>query len=157
MADPLTLALSVAGSALSGVGAIASGVAGHQDARFQQQMHERNAQLRMQQAAMQEAGDHRDATRRLGAIRARQGASGVTGEGTPLELLADQALELETQILANRWAAQQQATGHRIQGQAVRARGNAALIEGGLGGAVGFAQAGQTLLGRSDRPRGGAR
>ena len=92
------------------------------------------AKVEKQRAAF-EAERQRDyAARFLGAQRAAYGASGVTLEGTPIDVLADTAAQAELDALAIQWGGQARATALSSQASAARLGGymgaGAALLEG---------------------------
>lgn len=150
--SPLTL-FSAGGSLIQGFG-------GFQQARFQQQaaqqnavfaaaLGERNAQAELQRAEAEEVRFRRDRQRRSAATRAAFGAAGVQVEGTPLEVLADQAAEAEEDALLIRLggltAAQRarlrgdvEAREQRLRAAAFRQQAGTSLLAGGL-------EAGETI------------
>lgn len=132
-----------------------------QNAAFELRLAERNAQAAIQQAGAVETRLRRDRDRRIESTRAAFGASGVQFQGSPLEVIADEALEAEEDALLIRFggvqAAQQArlagailarreeqealgfATTGQVRADALRASGTASLIGG-------FGKAGQSLL-----------
>lgn len=130
-------------------------------AQFYRAIGEHNAQAAVQRAAAEEARLRRDRSRRLGAMRAQIGATGAAFEGTPLDVLADQAMSAEEEAMLVRWGGAREAEQERLRAamlsrnelvsagaslwqgaasaSALRAQGTQSLI-GGLGGA------GSTLL-----------
>lgn len=129
----------VVGLATSAAGAISQGQAARQQAEFDAQ------QLRVQadrdrEIARQQAQDlRRDEDRRRAALRANLGGSGVTLEGTPLNVLSDLAAEAEFQALRIEAGGETQAS--RAESQA-RLR----QFEGRSAQRAGFTRAGATLL-----------
>lgn len=98
MADPITLA--IAGSAvLNAVGTFQQGRARADASEFNAQIAEQNAALARQQGAENADRTRREGRRRAGAIRAAFGASGVSLEGSPIDVLTDQAVENELDAL----------------------------------------------------------
>lgn len=94
----------VAGALAGAAGAISSGRAARQAAEQNALAAERNARISRQQARAEAEAQQRDARRRVGAARAAYGASGVTLEGSPLDVLEESAslAELDKQqILYN--------------------------------------------------------
>lgn len=107
----------IIGAVAASAGAVASGVAaknqadfqsdvarqnaafkqkvGEQNAKLFEQIGERNAEAAVSQARAEEARLRRGQQRRLAAMRARAGASGLTMVGSPLEMLSDTAREFE--------------------------------------------------------------
>lgn len=88
----------------TGVSAISSINAGNQQGtayQFDQAIAKQNADLAQQQAASQAAIDKQQTERTIGTVKAAYGASGVDPDrGTPLDVMADQAMtgELTRQL-----------------------------------------------------------
>lgn len=132
-----------------------------ENAAFELELAEHNAEAAIQQAAAQEVILRRDRDRRISTTRAAFGAAGVQLQGTPLEVLADEAMEAEEDALLIRFGGEraaeqarltgailarrelQTALGFQTSGQlradSLRAQGTASLISG-------FGAAGETLL-----------
>lgn len=156
------LILAAAGTAVTVIGQ-------QQQAKAQSAMMNYNARLREQEAAdaqrdaTERAAQQREANRRfIGAQRARGGASGVIQDtGSPLEVLADNAQNLEmaaleTERTGNIQAGQlrQQAIFDRFGAKSVRRGANYASAGAILGGASqavgaygGYAGAGRSSAG----------
>lgn len=134
--------VAIAAIGAAGVGAVSS----IQQGRAAKRVGEQNAQLALGRAKLEEARFRRDQRRRLGRIRAGIGARGITVEGSPLALLADQAAEIEEDALLIRFGGDVAAAEARTRGSFAKAAG----ISRGLsllGTAAGFAgQAGESLL-----------
>lgn len=155
--DPVTIALvaATAGAAVQGVSSLQQGrfaaKAARQSAQFSQELGERNAIAAEQQAGAEEARVRRDSQRRLGALRARFGASGFTFAGSPLEVLADQAMEAEEDALLVRHGGRTAAQQARLQGAVGFQRGqlsaSIATQEANAAATGSFIQAGTSLLG----------
>lgn len=106
------IALLAASAAMSAVGAISAGNAASDQAKaaasaadFNRKVSERNQviagqkrQLILQQARVDAEDLRRDNARRQAEIRASYGASGLQLAGSPLDVLEDTALELETDV-----------------------------------------------------------
>lgn len=97
----ITSATAVAGlSALSGVTSVVSklteGSAASAADRFNADVAGQNSQIAAEQAQMQLRQQQTDAVRKLGAIKAGYGASGVTMSGSPLDVLADSYTQAQT-------------------------------------------------------------
>lgn len=127
------------GLAASAAGAISSGQAAQRQADFEATQLRQQAE-RDRQIARQQADDARDdEARRRAALRAAVGGSGVTLEGTPLNVLSDLAAEAEFQAL--RIEAGGETAASRAQSQAALRR-----FEGRSAQRSGFTRAGATLL-----------
>lgn len=128
-----------------------------QNAQFELDLAERNAQAAIQQAAAEEVRLRRDRGRRIESTRAAFGAAGVQVQGSPLEVLADEAMEAEEDALLVRFGGEQEAQRVRLAGDilarrelqialgvettgqnraaSLRAQGTASLISGFAGAA----------------------
>lgn len=103
---------------------------------------QRNAVIARQQAQVDVEAQQRDKTRRLGAIVAAYGASGVTMEGSPLDVLEASAVEAEREKQNILYKGELRALGffdeaalNTMAGENARRRGNATatniLLSGG--------------------------
>lgn len=149
-------ALSIAGTVVGAVGQIAQGNAQARALDFNAQQRMQDAQQARLNAAEEERRIRRDNRLRLGNFAASRGASGVTAEGSALDVFADAAAEGELRALDARYgglmaarAAEQDAAFMRMQAKSTRR--NALFGAGGtiLGGAL---DAGGTLLGSGTTP-----
>lgn len=96
--------IAVAAAAVSAYGAYQQGQAAKTQAKFNAKIADENAQSARAQSAMQQQQQDRENYKRLGAIRANQGASGGTMEGSALDVLGETAAqgELEKQNIGYR-------------------------------------------------------
>jgi hypothetical protein len=94
----------IVGTAVAAYGAYQQGQAAKASAQFNAQVANQNAQAARAQSLMQQQQQQREQYKRLGAIRAAQGASGGTMEGSALDVLGETAAqgELERQNIAYR-------------------------------------------------------
>ena len=126
----------IAATAFSAAASLAGGafglVQGLQNASIQRQ----NARAAKEQAAAREEQLRRDRARRIGTIRAQIGAQGGTIEGSPLDILADEAAEAELDARLVRFGGQVQARDFRNQARSSTLSGVGSLI-GGAGQAAG--------------------
>jgi len=132
MSDPVTAGL-VIGGALQAVGTLQQGLAASSAADFNAKASERDAKAKV-------ALSDREARRTQGAARAAIGASGVSLEGSPLDVLTDNELE----AALNRF--------HILQAGRTQASLDRAEAANERTGA--FLSAGATLLGSSSRAFG---
>jgi hypothetical protein len=97
-AVPFMLAAS---TAISVIGAITQGEAASDSAAYNSKVAANNAKAAMDQANLDAARQRQHAAQVFGNIRASYGASGVTMEGSPLDVLAASATqaELDNQII----------------------------------------------------------
>ena len=120
--------------------AIQQGKAAEAAAAFNEITNRQNAEMSRSEARMRASQTERETMLRLGAIRAAQGASGGTGEGSVLDVIADSARqgELERQYEIYRGEA------------AARGYKNTATLDarqGSQAAKAGYLRAGQDLLG----------
>lgn len=135
--DPFTLALI--GTAVSAVGAIQQGRAAEKAANYNAAIADRNAVVATQQAAANEAAQRKIDRRRMGAMRAGYGASGVTSDGSVLDVLGDSIAEAELNALNIRYEGDLAAQGYGDSAASSRASGKDART-------AGYMQAGSSLL-----------
>lgn len=130
--ETLMLVASVAGTAMSAIGAIQQGKAASNAAKYNAQLAERNAQIARDQASADEARQRRMAYIRQGALRAGYGASGVSVEGSPLDILEMSAAQEELDALTIRYRGELGATGYEAQAALDRAQAAGASRQGYL-------------------------
>ncbi len=151
----------IAATIIGAVGSVVQGIQARQQARFQERVArqnaeiaiaigERNAKAAIIQAAAEEERFRLIRRRQISAARAAFGSAGVQVEGTPLEVLADQARMAEQDALLVRHqgtvAAENARLGALLDARrstitaiGARQRGQQALV-------AGFVNAGSTLL-----------
>ncbi len=108
MADPGTLAMIglIGTAAVGGAAAYTQSQAAREQGEAVARAARWNAQLAENEAKAEEARRRRVSRRLLATQRARIAASGVQIEGSPLELLASNAAELEIEALTARYRGQ---------------------------------------------------
>ena len=126
--------------AVQAFGAIQQGVAGKRAADYNARQSEIRAQASRQQAAADAERKRRDNVRKLGVIRANYAASGVTVEGSPLDILESSAAEGEMDALTIQQRGEVAAQGYEETAELDRFRGEAAFSQG-------LFSAGSSLLG----------
>jgi hypothetical protein len=107
--------------------------------KFNARVADNNAVIAEQNAAADESRQRRAADRQLAQTRALVGAAGVTLEGSPLEVLEDQAMEAELDALNIRYGGALQASNYRSQSQLGRSAARSAMTQG-------YISAGSSLL-----------
>jgi len=125
--------LLVAGTALTALGAVSSAQAQSNAARYNAQLAERNAQISRQQAAAQEERQRRQAYLQQGAARAAYGTAGVDLEGSPLDVLEQNALQSELDAQTIRWKGEVGAFGYEGEASLNRSRASSAVASGYMG------------------------
>ena len=137
---------------LAAVSAIKQGQAANAASAFNAMVQKQNSEQARSEARMQSAQTERENFLRLGAIRAAQGASGGTGEGSVLDVIADTARQGELERQYKLYQGEAAARGYAntaaldtMQGQASQ---QAAQLRAGtelLGGAASEMSAQQKL------------
>lgn len=126
-------------AAVGALGAVQEARASANASEFNARIADNNAIIAEQNAAADERKQRRVASREMASSRARIGAAGVALEGSPLEVLEDQALEAELDALNIRYGGRLQASNFRSQAQLDRSRARNARTHG-------FISAGTSLL-----------
>lgn len=124
------MALGVLGSVVGAMGAIAQGNAAAAAANYNAEIAERNAQAARISAASEAAAVKRKTDRQLGTARAAIGASGITVEGTPLDVLAETAALGETDRQMVLWKGENQAVGYESEAELNRMQASSARTTG---------------------------
>lgn len=135
--DPFTLAMI--GTAVATVGAISQGNAAKKSADYNAAIADRNAVVATQQASANEEAQRKIDARRMGMARAGYGASGVTSDGSVLDVLGDSIAEAELNALNIRYEGQLASQGYGDSASSQRAAGKNAQT-------AGYMQAGAALL-----------
>lgn len=102
---------SVASGVIGAVGAAQSASANAQAADYDAAVKERNRKTVINQAEAEIGDKRREQRRQLAAVRAAYGASGLTMEGSPLDVLEDSAMEQELDVERTRYGAELKSQG----------------------------------------------
>lgn len=137
MAEAIAIA-TVAGAAVSAYGAYAQGEAANQAAQYNADLQARNATIAHQQGAAQAALVRRRAAQAQGAAEAAYGASGVSQEGSPLEVLASSAAQAKLDEETVLYQSNLQAMGFQANEQLDRTAGDTARRQAQLNAASSF-------------------
>lgn len=124
-AEVALIVLSVAAIATSTTIAV-------KQSELQAELADRAAKQAKLNAAAEERRLRRQQAREMGAARAFIGASGTQMLGSPLDVLADQAMEAEENALLVRFGGMQRAAGFEAEGAFRRSEATAAMISGSL-------------------------
>jgi hypothetical protein len=145
----IMVGMAVMGSVMSAQAQKKEGEAAKEAAQYNAAISRRNAEISMDQAAMDAEAQGRDARAKAGSMRAAYGASGVTMEGSPLDVLESSAITAEqdrqTILYKGRIKAlgfEDEATLYDMSGENAEERGNSrstATLLGGIGSAAGKA------------------
>jgi hypothetical protein len=129
------LGVIAAGSAISAGGSIASGIMASQQAA--------NA---IRTSALEEQRFRRSARRRAGLARAQFGALGITSEGSPLEVLADQAAEQEEDAMLIRFGGQVRKAESKARSGVFASEKSASLLAGGIGASTALLRGAERIM-----------
>jgi hypothetical protein len=91
----MAVPLLIAATAMSAIGAISSAQAQKSAANYNAQLAERNAVISDQQTRAALMAQRRESSKRMGDMRAAFSASGVTWEGSALDVLEDSVAQSE--------------------------------------------------------------
>lgn len=130
------------GPAISAIGQIREGEAANSAAQYNAQVAEQNAQTTLAQSAEEERRLRVMARKQIGDARANYGASGVSLEGSPLDVLEESAATAELDALTVRYGGQQKAQAYRNEAKLERFRGKNSKTSGYLSAAGTLFQAG---------------
>ena len=119
-------------SFVQSIGAIQQGNATAAAASYNKRISLYNASVTEQQGKIAEDQLRKDATRRIGAMRANIGASGLSSEGSAMDLLQESAFNAEMDALNTRYNYQTKAKGFRMEGELQGMQGKAAKKAGYL-------------------------
>lgn len=124
-----------AGPALQAMGQLQQAQTAKAVGRYNQQLGERSAGIARDQTAAEITRQQRTARRVQGAARAAYGASGVTMEGSPLDVLEDNATQAELDTLTLRYRGELRAQGYEQAGSMARFQGDQAARAGQMAAA----------------------
>jgi parvulin-like peptidyl-prolyl isomerase len=140
------IVLGVAGLAMNAVGAISQGMAASKAADYNAAINARNAQIAQQQAQADAEAQQRQAYQRMGAIRAAYGASGVTPEGSPLDILANSASQAELDRQNILYKGKLRAIGYTDQSNLDAMQSDAAMTSGYIGAGSSLLTGGANII-----------
>jgi hypothetical protein len=123
IAGDIMSTLAIAGGIMSATGAIAQGNAARAAGEYNAQLAEQNAVLAQQQAAEEERRFRVGANKRLGAMRAAYSASGVTMEGSPMDVMEESMRTSEIDALTIRQGGRASASAYQSEAQLARMGG----------------------------------
>lgn len=134
------------GSAVSAIGAIREGNAAADAANYNANAAAQNALYARQQAAEEEQQVRIMGRKTMGSMRAAYGASGVTMEGSPMDVLAESAAAMERDALNVRRAGERRAQGFEAESSMERRKAGYAKTQGYLGAAGSLLSGGGNIL-----------
>jgi hypothetical protein len=127
------IALAALSAGVSAAGAIAQGNAAKSAANYNAAVARQNADIARANSAADADKQERQGRLLAGRQRAAVGASGITPEGSPLEVMADSALESELDALTTRYRGELQARSYGQDATLQGMRGDAAQTAGYVG------------------------
>lgn len=143
------IAMVIASTAVAAYGVYQQGQAQKSSADYNAKVAEQNALIARQQAGLRARQQDRLNRLRLGSIRAAAGASGgMTGEGSVIDIIADQALQNELQKQEILYEGELKARGFDASAGLSRLEGSAASTASKIG-------VGSTLLSGASRLKRG--
>lgn len=114
MADPISI-LTIVGTVVSVVGSVVGGMNAAKSDSYNAQVAAQNAMIARNTAEYQAQQQQRQARIKIGAIEANYGASGITMEGSPLDVLESSARNAELDRQAIIYQGQIRAAGYEDQ------------------------------------------
>jgi hypothetical protein len=126
----ITLALVAAGTAVSAIGAIQQGQSQASASKYNAAVAEQNAGAAKQQAEAAAMIQQEQAKKAMGSTVAAYGASGVSMEGTPLDVLANSASVAERDRQNIMYKGKLQAAGYQSQADLDRRSATNSLNQG---------------------------
>ncbi|MCR4346497.1 MAG: hypothetical protein NUV55_04755 [Sulfuricaulis sp.] len=124
-----------AGAGMQAVGSIASAKAKSQAADFNRDISLQNSEIAKQQTKADVISLRKKQYQQLGAIRAAVGASGVTMEGSPLEVLEESVIESTLDLQRAEYAGTLRERGYATDALLYGAEGKTAKTSGYFGAA----------------------
>jgi len=132
----ITAALTAAAGVATVISTMAQAQAQSRAATYNAQVSENNATYSRQIGAENERRQRVQNTKALGSIRAKYGASGITLDGSPSDVLAESAANAELEALMARHSGIVEAIGYKNSAALDRSRAGAARTAGYLGAAA---------------------
>jgi len=136
MCNPvLMVGLSLAGTAIQAAGQIAQGENANEMGQLQQKAYDDQARAQAKASAYEQMQERRKQDLLLASGRAQVGASGVSFEGSPSDVLASNAAQGEMDIRAIEFGSTMKQNQLRTQGALARRQGQQAETAGYIAGA----------------------
>lgn len=137
---------TVASGAISAAGAMSAGQAQANASVYEAQVAQRNAKIARNQAETDQEDQRRENRRQMGAMRAAYGASGLELAGSPLDVLADTAIEQELDVARIGYRGELRAIGEKDKADAALAAASNAKKAGQIGALTSVVKTGASLL-----------
>jgi hypothetical protein len=126
------------GDIFKGVASLLQGEAAYDASKYNARTLKQDARLVEEEAKINEARQRRLAYKQISSMRANYGASGVTIEGSPLDVIEESAAMAEHDALLIRHAGAVRATSLRNSAALTLFEGRTARVSGYLGAAGSF-------------------
>lgn len=139
--------LKLIGGLVQAYGQVQAGEAAQRAYEFNANQAEQNAAQAQLIAAQDERQTRILGRKALGSMRAAYGASGVTLEGSPMDVLAESAAQAELDALNIKFSGETKATNLRNQAKILRYQGGQAKSAGYLSASATLLNAGGDLAG----------
>lgn len=139
-------ALLVVGGILSAVGTLASANAQAQAYKYNAKVSDINADMATQTAAENERRQRILNAKKLGDIRAGYGASGLTIDGSPQDVLEESAAAAELDALTIRHGGLVEATGYRNDARLARSQASSTMTKGYISAATDLLGSGSKVI-----------
>lgn len=146
-------AASLAGAALATVGAISQGKQASDAAKYNAKIAEQNALAARQQGAAQQEQQRKMAEKKMGSMAAAYSASGVSYEGSPLDVLAESAGNAELDYQTIKYNTELKAMGYSNTSELENTRGKNATTSGYLNVASSMLKGASSLSGPTITPK----
>lgn len=124
---------AIGSAVIGGIGALQEGAAANAAAQYNAQQYETAAKTVEEQGHAEANKARRENRRLLGQMRAQYGASGITLEGSPLDVLEDTAAEGELEAQQKIYSGRVQAVEYRNKASLSRMQGESAKKAGYIG------------------------
>ncbi len=131
MADPVTM--SAAAAFAGAAGSVLDGIQGYNAAKAEAKQADANAKIVGQQTAAEEARIRNQGARLRGEQIAAAGASGITLDGSPTDIILDSAVESEMEALNARYRGTVERIGYKNQARVSKWEASNALTRGIIG------------------------
>jgi hypothetical protein len=145
----MAVALAIVGGLISAVGSVAQGAAAARAANFNAAVANQNAKIAQDQGYENEAQQRRLNARKLSAANANIGVSGVTAEGSPLDVLGEVASAGEYDAQQIRYGAAIKSLNYRTQAQQYKEEAKSSMTAGFIGAASSLIGGASSAYGKS--------
>lgn len=146
-------ALSAIGTAVSVVGAFSQGRQSSDAAKYNAKLAEQNAVTARQQGAAQQEQQRKMAEKKIGSMAAAYSASGVSYEGSPLDVLAESAGNAELDYQTIKYNTELRAMGYNNTASLERSKASNAMTSGYMNAASSMLKGAGSLSGPTVTPK----